>query len=50
MCIEVSFCFATSLPVALFLYTASFVTNEAVYKDKATGKVVAKQKLTSIHM
>jgi hypothetical protein len=27
-----------------------FVTNEAVYKNKATGKVVAKQKLTSIHM
>lgn len=27
-----------------------FVTNEAVYKDKASGKVVAKQRLTSIHM
>jgi hypothetical protein len=27
-----------------------FVTNESVYKDKATGKVVAKQRLTSIHM
>jgi MaoC dehydratase-like protein len=27
-----------------------FVTNEAVYKDKGTGKVVAKQRLTSIHM
>lgn len=27
-----------------------FVTNESVYKDKATGKIVAKQKLTSIHM
>ena len=26
-----------------------FVTNESVYKNKATGKVVAKQKLTSIH-
>ena len=30
--------------------TMLFVTNEAVYKNKATGKVVAKQKLTSIHM
>jgi hydroxyacyl-ACP dehydratase HTD2-like protein with hotdog domain len=27
-----------------------FVTNEAVYKDQATGKVVAKQRLTSIHL
>ena len=27
-----------------------FVTNEAVYKNKQTGKVVAKQRLTSIHM
>ena len=27
-----------------------FVTNESVYKNKATGKVVAKQTLTSIHM
>jgi hypothetical protein len=27
-----------------------FVTNEAVYKNKETGKVVAKQRLTSIHM
>ncbi|MHB8685256.1 MAG: FAS1-like dehydratase domain-containing protein [Dehalococcoidia bacterium] len=27
-----------------------FITNESVYKDKATGKVVAKQRLTSIHM
>ena len=27
-----------------------FVTNESVYKNKATGKVVAKQRLTSIHM
>ncbi|MEX0749258.1 MAG: MaoC family dehydratase N-terminal domain-containing protein, partial [Dehalococcoidia bacterium] len=27
-----------------------FVTNEAVYTNKATGKVVAKQRLTSIHM
>ena len=27
-----------------------FVTNEAVYKNKANGKVVAKQRLTSIHM
>ena len=26
-----------------------FVTNESVYKNKANGKVVAKQKLTSIH-
>lgn len=26
-----------------------FLTNESVYKNKATGKVVAKQKLTSIH-
>jgi len=26
-----------------------FVTNESVYKNKDTGKVVAKQKLTSIH-
>ena len=28
---------------------AVFVTNESVYKDKGTGKVVARQKLTSIH-
>lgn len=27
-----------------------FITNESVYKDKATGKVVVKQRLTSIHM
>jgi hypothetical protein len=27
-----------------------FVTNESVYKNKETGKVVAKQRLTSIHM
>ena len=27
-----------------------FVTNEAVYKNKASGQVVAKQRLTSIHM
>jgi len=27
-----------------------FVTNEAVYTNKATGKVVAKMRLTSIHM
>jgi len=27
-----------------------FVTNEAVFKDQATGKVVAKQRLTSIHL
>jgi hypothetical protein len=27
-----------------------FVTNESVYKDKTTGKIVARQKLTSIHM
>jgi hypothetical protein len=27
-----------------------FVTNEAVYKNKETGKVVAKQRLTSIHL
>lgn len=27
-----------------------FVTNEAVYKNKGTGKIVAKQRLTSIHM
>ena len=27
-----------------------FVTNESEYKNKATGKVVAKQRLTSIHM
>jgi hypothetical protein len=27
-----------------------FVTNESVFKDKATGKIVAKQRLTSIHM
>jgi hypothetical protein len=27
-----------------------FVTNESVYRNKATGKVVAKQRLTSIHM
>lgn len=27
-----------------------FVTNEAVYKNKETGKVVVKQRLTSIHM
>jgi len=27
-----------------------FMTNESVYKNKATGKVVAKQRLTSIHM
>ena len=27
-----------------------FVTNESVYKNKATGKVVVKQRLTSIHM
>jgi hydroxyacyl-ACP dehydratase HTD2-like protein with hotdog domain len=26
-----------------------FITNESVYKNKATGKVVAKQRLTSIH-
>ena len=26
-----------------------FITNEAVYKNKDTGKVVAKQRLTSIH-
>jgi hydroxyacyl-ACP dehydratase HTD2-like protein with hotdog domain len=26
-----------------------FVTNESVYKDKSSGKVVAKQRLTSIH-
>ena len=26
-----------------------FVTNESVYKNKATGAVVAKQRLTSIH-
>jgi hypothetical protein len=26
------------------------VTNEAVYKNKETRKVVAKQRLTSIHM
>jgi hypothetical protein len=26
-----------------------FVTNESVYKNKATGQVVAKQRLTSIH-
>ena len=27
-----------------------FVTNESVYKDQASGKVVAKQRLTSIHI
>ncbi len=27
-----------------------FVTNETVYKNKDSGKVVAKQRLTSIHM
>ena len=27
-----------------------FVTNESVYKNKATGKVIARQRLTSIHM
>ena len=27
-----------------------FVTNESVYKNKETGKVVVKQRLTSIHM
>jgi hypothetical protein len=27
-----------------------FVTNESVYKNKDSGKVVAKQRLTSIHM
>jgi hypothetical protein len=27
-----------------------FVTNQSVYKNKETGKVVAKQTLTSIHM
>ncbi len=27
-----------------------FVTNEAVFKDQATGKVVARQRLTSIHL
>ena len=27
-----------------------FLTNESVYKNKETGKVVAKQRLTSIHM
>jgi len=26
-----------------------FITNESVYKNKETGKVVAKQRLTSIH-
>jgi hypothetical protein len=27
-----------------------FVTNESVFKDQASGKVVAKQRLTSIHI